>query len=144
MHKIEFGQAYCKDLLKSILWKFTLYFSEFYSIYYEFLKFILILGILKWKNDFWKILNEWTLYGLNLARAFATAARARVGFGWNVPGHSVWLGTRPGLSPCTTSTRWRGRCRQPGRRGEKRHLEREWVGRDQLARHDHRVESSPR
>jgi hypothetical protein len=35
MHKKEFGQAYCKDILNRILWKFILYFSEFYSIYYE-------------------------------------------------------------------------------------------------------------
>jgi hypothetical protein len=55
MHKIEFGQAYYKDLLKSILWKFTLYFPEFYSIYYEFLKFILILGMLKRKRFLEKI-----------------------------------------------------------------------------------------
>jgi hypothetical protein len=36
MHKKEFGQAYCKDLLNRILWKLILYFSEFYSIYYGF------------------------------------------------------------------------------------------------------------
>jgi hypothetical protein len=36
MHKKKFGQAYCKDLLNRILWNFILYFSEFYSIYYEF------------------------------------------------------------------------------------------------------------
>jgi hypothetical protein len=36
MHKKEFGHAYGKDILNRILWKFILYFSEFYSIYYEF------------------------------------------------------------------------------------------------------------
>jgi hypothetical protein len=50
MHKKEFGQAYCKHLLNMILWKFILYFSEFYSIYYEFLNFTQISGILKWKT----------------------------------------------------------------------------------------------
>jgi hypothetical protein len=39
MHKIEFDQAYCKDLPKRILKKFILHFYEFYSILYEFLKF---------------------------------------------------------------------------------------------------------
>jgi hypothetical protein len=29
MHKMQFGQAYCQDLIKSILQKFTMYFSEF-------------------------------------------------------------------------------------------------------------------
>jgi hypothetical protein len=32
MHKMEFGQAYCKDLLNRILMKFILYFSKFYCI----------------------------------------------------------------------------------------------------------------
>jgi hypothetical protein len=35
-HKIEFGQAYCKDLLKRNTRKFILYFFEFYCIFYEF------------------------------------------------------------------------------------------------------------
>jgi hypothetical protein len=37
-HKYGFGEAYCKDLLKWILKKFTLYFSKFYFIFYEFQK----------------------------------------------------------------------------------------------------------
>jgi hypothetical protein len=36
MHKNEFCQAYCKDLLTRILEKFIPYFSEFYFIYFEF------------------------------------------------------------------------------------------------------------
>jgi hypothetical protein len=36
MHKIEFGQAYFQYLLIRILNKFISYFSEFYTIYYEF------------------------------------------------------------------------------------------------------------
>jgi hypothetical protein len=36
MHKIECGQFYCRDLLKRILNKFTLYFSEFYTNFYKF------------------------------------------------------------------------------------------------------------
>jgi hypothetical protein len=36
MHKMVFGQSYCKDLLQRILWKFIIYFSKFYSIYYDF------------------------------------------------------------------------------------------------------------
>jgi hypothetical protein len=39
MHKIECGQSYGKDLHKRILNKFTLYFSEFYTNVYEYLKF---------------------------------------------------------------------------------------------------------
>jgi hypothetical protein len=45
VHKIEFGQDHCKDQLKWILNIFILYFSESYSIYYEFVKFIRIPGI---------------------------------------------------------------------------------------------------
>jgi hypothetical protein len=40
MHKIEFGQSYCKDLLKRILNKFTLYFSKFYTNFYEYLNLV--------------------------------------------------------------------------------------------------------
>jgi hypothetical protein len=47
MHKKGFGQAYCTYLLKRIPTKFTLYFSEFYTIYYEFLKFK---GIMEFEN----------------------------------------------------------------------------------------------
>jgi hypothetical protein len=36
MHKMEFGQAYYRDLLMRILRKFILYFYDFYTIYYEF------------------------------------------------------------------------------------------------------------
>jgi hypothetical protein len=43
MHKMEFGQAYCKDLLKRILKKFISYFSEFYFVFFKFLN-------LKWTS----------------------------------------------------------------------------------------------
>jgi hypothetical protein len=33
---MEFGQAYWQDLVKIILNKFTLYFFEFYCIFYVF------------------------------------------------------------------------------------------------------------
>jgi hypothetical protein len=33
MHKMEFGQAYCQDLVKIILIKIILYFSKVYSIF---------------------------------------------------------------------------------------------------------------
>jgi hypothetical protein len=33
MHKKEFGQACCKDLLNRILMKFNLYFHELYFIF---------------------------------------------------------------------------------------------------------------
>jgi hypothetical protein len=36
MHKIEFDQAYCKDLLNRILMKVILYFSKFYFTSYVF------------------------------------------------------------------------------------------------------------
>jgi hypothetical protein len=39
MHKNGFGQAYCQDLVKIILNKFILYFSEFYTNFYEYSKF---------------------------------------------------------------------------------------------------------
>jgi hypothetical protein len=39
MHKIEFGQAYCQDIVMRILKKFILYFSELYSISYVFEKY---------------------------------------------------------------------------------------------------------
>jgi hypothetical protein len=39
MHNLEFGQAYSKDLLKRILWRFILHFCDIYSIFYELLKF---------------------------------------------------------------------------------------------------------
>jgi hypothetical protein len=44
---MEFGQLYCMDLLKMILNKFTLYFSEFNSIFYKFWNLKGIFGILK-------------------------------------------------------------------------------------------------
>jgi hypothetical protein len=45
MHKCIFGQSNCQDLLRRIPTKFTLYFSIFYFIFYEVLKFIRIPGI---------------------------------------------------------------------------------------------------
>jgi hypothetical protein len=36
MHKMEFGQAYCKYLLKCIPIKFILHFSSFNSFYMYF------------------------------------------------------------------------------------------------------------
>jgi hypothetical protein len=47
MLKREFGQAYGKDILKRIIYKFILYFSEFYFIFYEFWKFMWISRIVK-------------------------------------------------------------------------------------------------
>jgi hypothetical protein len=35
MHKMEFGQAYSKYIFKRVHTKFNLYFSDFYTIYYE-------------------------------------------------------------------------------------------------------------
>jgi hypothetical protein len=40
MHKMEFGQAYCKDLLKRVPMKFISYFCEPYYIFYACLNFI--------------------------------------------------------------------------------------------------------
>jgi hypothetical protein len=37
MHNYGFGQTHSKDLVKCILKKFSLQFSEFYIIYYQFL-----------------------------------------------------------------------------------------------------------
>jgi hypothetical protein len=48
MHNLEFDQAYCKDLLKGILWRFIFHFCDIYSIFHELLKF----------NEFLEIENE--------------------------------------------------------------------------------------
>jgi hypothetical protein len=45
-------------LLKRILKKFILYFSEFYPIFYEFLNLKQISRIFKWKNEFKKLKNQ--------------------------------------------------------------------------------------
>jgi hypothetical protein len=57
MHKMEFGQLYCMDLLKMILNKFILYFSEFNSISYKFWNLKGIFGILKNLKN-WKMVNS--------------------------------------------------------------------------------------
>jgi hypothetical protein len=49
MHKKEFGQAYCKDLLNRILKNFILHFSEFYTIFYKYYNLKRIFGIFKEK-----------------------------------------------------------------------------------------------
>jgi hypothetical protein len=38
MHKNKFSEAYCKELLKTILKKNISYLFEFYTIYYKFSK----------------------------------------------------------------------------------------------------------
>jgi hypothetical protein len=105
-----------------------IYFIFFwvYSIYYEFFEVYTNFRNIKTKNDLWKRLNEWTVYGPNLARVFAPAARPTAGFGPNGLGHGVLLGMCPGQLPRMASARWRGCHRWLGRQG------------------DHRVESSPR
>jgi hypothetical protein len=65
MHKMEFCQAYCKDLLKRITKKFILYFFKSYSIYYEFVKFIRIPGI---KIEKGNLKKKGTVMGQILAR----------------------------------------------------------------------------
>jgi hypothetical protein len=39
MHKYGFGQAHCRDLLERSPRKFILYFFEFYTNFYDYLKF---------------------------------------------------------------------------------------------------------
>jgi hypothetical protein len=51
MHKTEFGQGYCKDLLKIIQMKFNLHFSELHLIYYQFLNFKQISQNFKSENE---------------------------------------------------------------------------------------------
>jgi hypothetical protein len=58
MHGKEFGQTYCKDLLKRIPKKFTFHFSKVYSIFYGFLKFIQNSKILNRENHFQIVKNE--------------------------------------------------------------------------------------
>jgi hypothetical protein len=45
---MEFGQPYCKDLLKGIQRKFILHFCDMYSILYKLLMY----------NEFLEILNQ--------------------------------------------------------------------------------------
>jgi hypothetical protein len=47
MYNRDFGQAYCKDLLKGIPENFTLYFSEFAIILYKVWNFQQFHGIKK-------------------------------------------------------------------------------------------------
>jgi hypothetical protein len=54
MHNQDFGQEYWKDLLKGIPENFTLYFSEFAMIFYNFLEFSTISWNNKSGEDFWK------------------------------------------------------------------------------------------
>jgi hypothetical protein len=58
MDKKEFGQAYCKDLLKRIPKKIAFHFSKVYSIFYGFLKFIRISRNLNRENNFRIMKNE--------------------------------------------------------------------------------------
>jgi hypothetical protein len=51
---MEFGQAYCKNLLKGNPWKFILYFCELYTKCYKFWKSILFFGIYLNGNRKWK------------------------------------------------------------------------------------------
>jgi hypothetical protein len=81
MHKYGFGQTYWTNLLKRILKKFRLYFSKFYSIYYDFLKCKQFFCNIKPNNDFWKKINEWIAHRLISARGFATV-------GWHTTGSS--------------------------------------------------------
>jgi hypothetical protein len=46
---MEFGQSYCKDLLKRILQRFILHFCDTYFVFYELWKFHEFLEILNWK-----------------------------------------------------------------------------------------------
>jgi hypothetical protein len=55
---MEFGQAYCRYLLKRILRKFILYFLDFYTKCYKILKFILFSVIYLIGNRKWKRLNS--------------------------------------------------------------------------------------
>jgi hypothetical protein len=54
--------------------KFILYFSEFCTIYYEFLKFKQIFGIYISKMKFSKLINAWTVLGRYSAHDVAQPA----------------------------------------------------------------------
>jgi hypothetical protein len=70
MHKCIFDQAYCEDLLRRIPMKFILYFFKFYFVFYEFLKFILIFGIINKNKKIEKhgrtVLGRTVAHGLGL------------------------------------------------------------------------------
>jgi hypothetical protein len=55
---MEFGQAYCQDVVKIILNKFTMYFSEFYCMFYVCFKFYTIFKTLKLENRI-KMREQW-------------------------------------------------------------------------------------
>jgi hypothetical protein len=61
MYKMEFGQAYWIDLFKRIIRKLIWYFSEFCTIYYEFLKFKQISRVFNSETNFWKLIIAWTV-----------------------------------------------------------------------------------
>jgi hypothetical protein len=102
MHKKRFGQAHSRDLLKRNIMKFSLPFSEFYRIYYEFSKFEWFSGIYKLINEFWKKIKVWTVAPRGLARGLHVLARpcgldglagpSRRGAHDTLSGRSWWCG----------------------------------------------------
>jgi hypothetical protein len=111
MHKRRFGQSHRRDLLEKSVRKFMLYFSDFSTTFYEFMKFELIYGKLKRLTKFEKGKQCWASFGSTVA--------------WpNRPRGPVWLAQPMDNSslagPCHTAhmaRAQRGHCARNGRRG---------------------------
>jgi hypothetical protein len=67
MHKRRFGQSHRRDLLEKSVRKFMLYFSDFSTTFYEFVKFELIYGKLKRLTKFEKGKQCWESFGSTVA-----------------------------------------------------------------------------
>jgi hypothetical protein len=113
MHTFGFGQAYWIDLLKRIIRKLICYFSEFCTIYYEFLRFKWIFGVFNSETDFWrfkqisgvfnsetnfwKLLNAWIVFSRYSAHSLARPKRpdgpSRSAYGAPAPREVTALGT---------------------------------------------------
>jgi hypothetical protein len=77
MYKMDFGQAYWINLLQRIIRKLIWYFSEFCTIYYEFLKFKRNSGVFNSEMNFLEINNCMNSVGLLFGPRLSTAGLAQ-------------------------------------------------------------------
>jgi hypothetical protein len=92
MHKNGFGQVYYIDILKRILTKFNLYFSEFYTNFYEYMNF------------------GWILRFKSIRRKMKPAHSAEPSFGPrpSPAGNTVRVAQPSDATWRAAHTRWRG------------------------------------
>jgi hypothetical protein len=112
MHTFEFGQAYWIYLLKRIISKLIWYFSEFCTIYYEFLKFKWISRVFNSEMNFKKLINVWTVLGRYSAHSVAWPAWRNGQSGPMAQAARCTVRLPSVRSPRSGPTRWRGchRC----------------------------------